>query len=260
MDYFDYNKKTLLAPRMLLSYNLTNITSLHASAGVFYQNIPSIVLAQSDFFKNLKTPRADHFVVGISHLLTENTKLTIEAYRKNYKDFPVDPSEPKDFLFDQVVTSGLFTNHADLISGGEAYANGVEVMIQKKLAEDFYGMASASYSRVKYKDLDGNWRDRIYDNKFNVAVEGGYKPNNEWEFSMRWIYSGGAPYTPLNLEKSENQNKGIIDLSRINGGRLPDYHSLNLRVDKRFYFGSTNMVVFLSVWNVYNRENVSAYS
>lgn len=260
VDYFDFTKKTTVAPRVLLSYSLNTLTSVHASAGIFYQNIPSLVLAQNSLFKDLKTQKAEHFIIGFSHLLTENTKLTIEAYRKNYKDFPIDPEQPKDFLFDQVVTNGLFTNHNGLISGGEAYANGVEIMVQKKLAEDFYGMASASYSRVKYKDLDGTWRNRIYDNQFNFAVEGGYKPNSEWEFSMRWIYSGGAPYTPFNLEKSTAANKGIIDLSRINGSRLPDYHSLNLRVDKRFYFDNTNLVVFLSVWNVYNRENVSGYS
>lgn len=259
-DYFDYTEKALLAPRILLSYQLTPSTSVHSSAGVYYQNLPSLILAQSNLFKNLKTPRADHFIVGISHLLTENTKLTIEAYRKNYTNFPIDPNEPKDFLFDEIVTSGIFSNHTQLKSVGESYANGVEIVVQKKLAEDFYGMASASYSRVKYKDLSDVWRNRIYDNRFNFAVEGGYKPNNEWEFSLRWVYAGGSPYTPFDMQKSSEENKGIIDLSKINGERLPDYHSLNLRADRRFYFDSTNLVVFLSIWNVYNRDNVSAYS
>lgn len=259
-DYFDYNKKSLVSPRVLVSYNLSSTTSLHASAGVFYQNIPSIVLAQSSLFKNLKTPRADHYVIGLSHLLTENTKLTIEAYRKNYKNFPVDPSRPKDFLFDEVVTTGLFTNHSQLESSGEAHSNGIEIMLQKKLAEDFYGMASVSYSKVEYRDQEGAWRERIYDNRFNAAIEGGYKPNNEWEFSVRWIYAGGAPYTPFDAARSSEQNKGILDLARINGSRLPDYHSMNIRADKRFFFDSTNLVVFLSIWNVYNRENVTSYS
>lgn len=260
VDYFDYNRKTLFSPRAFLAYNLSSLTSLHASAGVFYQNIPSLLLAQSDLFKSLNTPRADHYILGLSHLLTENTRLTVELFRKDYKDFPVDPTMPKDFLFDQVVTSGVFTNHAELTSGGKAYSNGIEIMVQKKLAEDFYGMASASYSRVRYQDLSGAWRDRIYDNKFSFAIEGGYKPDNEWEFSLRWVYAGGAPYTPFDLVQSEKDNKGILNLNSINGSRLPDYHSLNLRVDKRYYFNSTNIVVFLSIWNVYNRENISAYS
>ena len=53
--------------------------------------------------------------------------------------------------------------------------------------------------------------------------------------------------------------KGIYDLSKTNSERLPDYHSLNVRVDKRFYFEGSNLIVYLSVWNVYGRENVAQY-
>ena len=54
-------------------------------------------------------------------------------------------------------------------------------------------------------------------------------------------------------------NKGIIDTDRMNSERLPDYHSLNVRVDKRFYFSGSSLIVYLSIWNVYGRENVSQY-
>ena len=173
---------------------------------------------------------------------------------------PIDPSQPKDFLFDQVVTNGIFTSHSDLMSNGSAYSRGIEAMIQKKLAKDFYGMISASYSISKYKDVEGNWKNRIYDNRFNFNIEGGYKPNSDWEFSARFIYAGGAPYTPFEMQLSEINSKGILDLSKINTLRLPDYHSLNIRVDRRFYFEKTNLVIFLSIWNVYNRDNISAYT
>jgi len=41
---------------------------------------------------------------------------------------------------------------------------------------------------------------------------------------------------------------------------VPDYHSLNLRADRRFHFGNSSLVVFLDIWNVYSRANVAAYS
>lgn len=260
IDYFDYNKKALCAPRFSMSYALDPTTTINAATGVFYQNIPSLILAQSNLFKNLATPKAIHYSVGISRLLTENTKLSVEIFRKNYSNFPIDPNEPEQFLFDEIVTTGIFSDHAKLVSGGKSYSQGVEFLIQKKLAENFYGMISMSYSKVKYQDLNGVWRDRIYDNRFNFSVDGGYKPNDLWEFSARWVYAGGIPYTPYDAKRSQEENRGIYDLGRINASRLPDYHSLNLRVDKRFYFDKTNLVLFLSVWNVYNRENVSAYN
>ena len=192
-------------------------------------------------------------------MIGESTRLSLEGYYKTYKNFPIDPSQPNVFIFDQSMIEGLFLNHAVLDDDGEAFSRGIELMIQKKLASDFYGLVSASYSKTRYKDLNGDWYDRIYDNEFNFTFEGGYIPNNEWEFKLRWIYAGGAPYTPFDIEKSISANNGIWDIEDVNGKRLPDYHSLNIRVDKRFYFSETNLIVFLSVWNAYGRENIAQY-
>jgi hypothetical protein len=37
------------------------------------------------------------------------------------------------------------------------------------------------------------------------------------------------------------------------------YHSLNIRCDRRFHFTGSNLIVYLSAWNVYGRKNVAAY-
>jgi hypothetical protein len=91
-------------------------------------------------------------------------------------------------------------------------------------------------------------------------VEGGYKLSDAWEFSVRWVYAGGPPYTPLDLEASAAAGRDVLDASRINEARYPDYHSLNVRFDRRFQFQGSNLVWYVSVWNVYNRKNVAGYS
>lgn len=260
VNYFDYTGNINLAPRINLSYELDSKTSLNASAGMFYQDIPGIIHTQNESFKNLKTPRANHYIVGINRMLGESVRLSIEAYYKDYSNFPINPEQPNMFLFDQVMIDGLFLVNHDLKDNGKAYSRGVEVMVQKKLASDFYGLVSGSYSKSRYKDLTGSWHDRIYDNEFNFTLEGGYIPNDEWEYKVRWIYAGGAPYTPFDLEASKANNHGIWDQSKINGLRLPDYHSLNIRIDKRFYFSGSNLIVYLSIWNAYGRDNIAAYS
>jgi hypothetical protein len=107
--------------------------------------------------------------------------------------------------------------------------------------------------------LDGIWFNRSYDNRFNIAVEGGYKLNAEWEFSLRWLYAGGAPFTPFDEQASRAAQKGIFDAGRINASRLPDFHSLNIRADKRFHFASSTLVTYISIWNAYGRRNVASY-
>jgi hypothetical protein len=184
----------------------------------------------------------------------------VEVYDKEYRDFPMDPSQPSQFLFDQAVVEQLFLNHSSLVSSGRAQSYGVEVTVQKKMADNVYGLIAGSYYRSNYTGLDGKNYDRVYDNKFNFTIEGGYKLNEKWEFSLRWLYAGGAPYTPFDEHASLATHKGVFDSTRINAARLPDFHSLNLRVDKRYYFTSTTLTVYLSIWNAYNRRNIASYT
>ncbi len=259
-DYFSFNKASVFSPRLAALYQLSELTSLKASTGIYFQDIPLLLLAQNETNKNLKTPRAVHYIIGIDHLLTESTKLSVEVYQKDYDSFPLDPSQPSLFVMDELFYRyGFFFNHNSLTDKGKAMSRGVEIMLQKKLAQNFYGLASASYSTVRYRGDDGVWRNRVFDNRIIFSIEGGYKPNSEWEFSARWIFAGGVPYTPLDIAASQALNRDVLDQTRINAARMPDYHSLNIRADKRFHFVNSNMVTYLSIWNAYNRKNVASY-
>lgn len=258
-DYFTYNENFNFSPRATLTYHLNPKTAFSLSSGLFYQNIPNNILVQSEDFKSLKTPYAVHYIAGFSRNLGDATRLSIEAYYKDYHNFPVNPEQPTMFLFDQVQVFGIFWSNAELKDNGKADAKGIEVTLQKKLAEDFYGLVSGAVSNSAYEDYFGNRHDRIYDNRFNFNVEGGYIPGNDWEFKVRWVYAGGAPYTPFDYEASKAAGVGIWDISRTNSERMPDYHSMNIRIDKRFYFDTSSLLVYLSVWNVYNRKNVAFY-
>ncbi len=258
-SYFTYNENSSISPRLSVNYILSSLTTLNAAAGIYYQNLPMPILAQNEANKDLKDPKAYHYVFGINHMLTENTRLTIEVFDKEYRDFPLDSLKQQIFIVDDIAGKSVYLAGNPLVSSGEAYARGIEFMVQKKLAKQFYGMISGAYSRTRYKGYDGIWYDRAYDNQFNFSIEGGYKPNNKWEFSTRWIYAGGAPYTPFDIAASETAGRGIYDSDRINAERLPDYHSMNIRFDRRFNFTGSNLIFYLSVWNVYGRKNIGTY-
>ncbi len=259
-DYFSYNRKLDLAPRASLTLHPDEKTSVTASAGVYYQTLPLILLSQNDGNSSLRDLKAVHYIIGMERLLTGSTKLSVDVYEKDYSDFPVDPQQPSLFLIDELYYRyGFFFNHGDLVGGGKARSRGVEVIVQKKMAKDFYGMVSASYSKSGYEANDGVWYDRVYDNRIIFCIEGGYKPGDDWEFSIRWIYAGGPPYTPFDIAASQRLDRGVLDATRINSDRYPAYHSLNVRLDKRFNFSGSDLVFYLSAWNVYNRKNVAQY-
>ena len=92
----------------------------------------------------------------------------------------------------------------------------------------------------------------------------------QWEFSGRWNYGSGFPFTQvqgfyeyysfqdgINFDYTiTNGDLGVL-YADLNQGRLPDYHRFDIDMKRRFYFSeNVNMEVDLSVTNVYNRKNV----
>jgi hypothetical protein len=254
-DYFSYNENITVSPRISLSYQWTPLTSLNASWGRFHQHLPLLLLSQYPVHKALKDPSAIHMILGIEHMLTEDTKLTLELYKKDYTCFPMDSAQPGLFIMDY----SYFDNYEKLRDNGRALSYGIEITIQKKLAKDFYGLISGSYFRSRYRGGDGTWRNRSYDNRFTFSMEGGYKPNRNWEFSLRWIYAGGVPYTPFDVEKSKQNHRAVYDENKINEMRYPHYFSVNIRFDKRFHFTRSDLILYLSIWNATNRKNIANY-
>lgn len=257
-DYSGYAELVDISPRLAANFAINQKTSVFASWGRFHQNLPRYLLSQGDDIRALKTVRSEHFIGGADYLLTADTKLTVEVFNKTYSRAPVlpevNPLNDPAWILDNA--SGFYET---LESTGEAWARGVELLVQKKLAKDLYGSVSASYFRTRFKDYNGTWRDRDFDNKTMFSVIGGYRPSQKWEFSVRWTYLGNRPTTPLDLTASAAADNERINPSLFNTAELPAFHSMYLRSDRRFNFKKTNLVLYLELWNAYNRKNVDSY-
>jgi len=70
---------------------------------VYYQSLPLFLLYQQEAFKNLPDPVSNHFILGMNHLLTDNTRLTVELYNKEYDHFPLNPTQPSLFVIDETI-------------------------------------------------------------------------------------------------------------------------------------------------------------
>ena len=69
----------------------TRATTLTAAAGVYRQTLPAWLLVQHPDNRLLDNQRADHYVAGVRRRLTPSTLLSVEAYRKDYRELPFDP-------------------------------------------------------------------------------------------------------------------------------------------------------------------------
>lgn len=248
------------SPRVSLRWDASPVSSVTLAAGVYRQILPAVLRRQHEANRDLPSPEALHLVAGYSLLLQEHMRALLEVYAKEYRSMPLDPAEPRGFVLDDLArTLDYFGAHGPLLASGRARAIGAEFSVQKKLVSDLYGTVSLSAGRAEYRAIDGVWRARACDNPFSAALMGGYKFSRDWEASVRWILAGGAPFTPFDVAASIAAGEGVLDAAQTSAERLPAYHSLNLRVDKRFFFDRSTLTCWLAVWNLYGRENIPFY-
>lgn len=254
-DYIDIiNKKNYVSPRTSLAVTITPKLSLNFAYGIFYQSPSYIWIIGSENNKELENIRADHYIAGIEYLFDESTRLTVEGYLKDYRNYPVSVNRPYLILANN---SGFETQNSfgleQLVSAGTGKAMGFEIFLQKALTKSIYGQVSFSYSDVKYKAYDGVERRSDWDNRYVLNVSGGYKLGKSWEFSAKFRLAGGRPYTPI------DPDNGSIDYNYYNTEVLPVYQRLDIRAEKRFMFKAWTLTTYIDIQNIYNRQNVYQY-
>ncbi len=242
-DYFAFNKEGNTSPRISASLHLTDKLSLNAAMGSFYQTPASYQIALDPANQLLKSSKADHYILGVEQRLSDDSKVSVEVYHKELKNVIVGSD-----------TSSILTNN------GSGYADGIEFFLQKKLTDGMVGSASYTYSISKRKDTSAQaYYNFEYDRPhiFNLII--GLELGNGWQIGAKFQYASGNPYTPVVGTIKKAGTYFVVD-GVVNSARYPEYHKLDLRVDKKFYFTNWNLTFYLDLWNVYNRSNILAYT
>ena len=257
-DYFSPIKtKTYFSPRFSASYRLTDITSIFFSTGIYYQSPSYIWMVGNEMNLDLKDIRVNQFVGGFDQYFSADALFRVEGFLKDYFDYPT--SLRRTYLIMANTGAGFAGSDENFVSfgldplnsSGTGLARGVEVSLQKKLSETpYYGILSLTYSKVDFKALDKVERIGSYDQTWIFNISGGYKINEEWETAIKFRYSTGKPYTPYNSD-------GTQSVGQINTIRFPANHSLDIRVDKRWFFNKWTLITYVDIQNVYNRKNIT---
>lgn len=242
-DYFSLTNENNFSPRISLSYNLSERTRLNFALGRYYQSPASYEIAPDERNLLLNSSYADHYIAGVEYRLGLDTKAGIEIYHKELSSLIVDPD-----------SSNL------LINTGSGYAQGIEFSLQKKFTDGFVGSASYSYSISKRRDYElTSLYDFEYDRPHILNLIFGLEMGAGWQIGAKCQYASGNPYTSV-IGVTEIDNIFYVIDGENNSARYPDYHKLDLRIDKQFVFDNWSFSVYLDLWNVYNRDNVVSYS
>jgi len=259
MDHYSYNNHWLLSPRISFGWDVAERLKLSAAFGIFHQNVPLSILSTNQENKKNRDPYALHYVVGFSYRIFENVNFAIDIYDKEYRALPLTAEDPTQFIMDSGVDMGFYRSYDVLLDFGLAYARGIEFLLQKKMMKGFYGLASGTVFRSRFRDVNGMWRNRINDNVYVLKLIGGYLPKKGWGFSVRFNLSGGLPFTPFDLELSKEHNRAIYIREKALSERYSPYMTLDMRIDKEIQWERSSLYIFLGATNLFNRKNIDSY-
>ena len=282
-------------PRLALKYKLNDKVRFKLAAGLYSQNFldarpdndvvnlfngfltGSENLGITETFRGEEVSscvqNAQHIILGAEYDANDWLSFNVEPYFKNFSQLV---NMNRNLMYDnssEYQEGGIYEKPEYLrknfiIEKGKAY--GIDFS-----ARCTYGMSylwvAYSLGYVERSDEEITYNPH-YDRRHNVNVLFTYKAGQklDWEFSLRWNYGSGFPYTQtlglyenltfgggLNTDyRLENGETGIY-YATVNGGRLPSYHRLDASVKKRFAFGKRSIFdISLSVTNLYNRNNM----
>lgn len=256
------NPLNQLSPMLSLSYRINSQWAISGNIARFHQLPAYTVLGfrdQSGALANkdndLKYIRADHFVAGASFLSEFKAKFSVEGFWKNYSNYPFSLTDSIS-LANVGSDFGIVGNEA-VSSTSEGRAYGLEFLYQQKLVKGFYGIVAYTFVNSEFLTKDGTYAPSSWDSKHIVSATAGKRFKKGWEVGFRWLFSGGAPYTPIDVATSsikqvwDVNGQGILDYNQLNQQRGTNYHQLNIRVDKRFDLKKMSLQLYLDIQNAY---------
>ncbi len=267
-----------IEPRLAVKVNITEGVRFKTSGGLYSQNLISTT-SEKDivnlFVGFLSGPeerisklgsaentasrlqKAIHVIGGFEFDLGKKTRLNVEGYLKKMTQL---------IEINRLKTRPTDANYVS--EEGEVY--GADMSVESKISRfNLY----FSYGLTFVNRFDGvqtyptNF-DRRHNANFLASYFMGKKA--DWEISARWNYGSGFPFTQTrgffsNFPTTgvgtdvltQNPDLGVIFSDKRNGGRLPDFHRLDVSIKKNFVFTNRlKLEAIASATNIYDRANI----
>ncbi|MDR0969830.1 MAG: TonB-dependent receptor [Lentimicrobiaceae bacterium] len=280
-------------PRLALKYSISDNIRLKGAAGMYSQNL---IAANNDrdvvnlFYGFLSGPdnlskkyngeeikhklqKANHYVLGVEFDLGYNLTFNVEGY---LKDFTQLTNLNHNKIYDEYkapLNTPDIEKKEFIIEKGKAY--GGDISLKYEYGPWYvWAVYALGYVTREYEKEVGviETYDTHYDRRHNVNIIVSYTlgDKHQWEFSGRWNFGSGFPFTqvagyaehiPFNdgIGSDYTTANGTIGViyGEMNKGRMPTTHRLDLDVKRRFYFSEhTTLEINASVTNVYDRKNI----
>ncbi|MBN94326.1 MAG: hypothetical protein CL928_09670 [Deltaproteobacteria bacterium] len=217
------------------------------SVGLYHQNPQGYELLEVTGNTELKPEQSVQFSLGTEIRFTDFLSLDLQGFYKRLQDLVVFSS------------SGVLEDGSDSawMNTGDGHIYGAELFLRCEPVRGFEGWVALTLQRSQRRDRpnwDFYWYD--FDQPIILDIVASYQLPFGFKLGARWRYVSGNPTTPVMNAIYDADDDSYIPLQgTYNSERLPDFHALDIRIDKDFNFRTWKLTVYLDILNVYNRQN-----
>lgn len=199
---------------------------------------------------DLKAPKAQHYAITFDYQLDDLWQTSLDFYYKDLGDLPRALSEND---------VNAYLHYSNDMSGS---SKGIEWVLERELADDWYGWASVSWSESDRTDEHLNLTTEYYlDTPLLGNLVVNYQYNERWDFGLRLTIRSGQKYTPIvGLRTNPDHPDNFLPrYGELNSKTLPTYHRLDLQANYKTKYWGYEAEWNFAILNALNAENLSGY-
>ncbi len=263
---FMLNDASSFEPRAGLSWEFKKGQSLNAGFGVHSKLEPLTyyfaLQTQDDGSTiqpntNLGLSKARHYVIGYDNMLTSNLHMHIEAYYQEMYNVPIENVDTSSFSSINMVEGWV---DRSLVNEGTGRNYGVELTLERFFSNRYFFLVTGSLYKSLYTAKDGIERNSRFDGNYAANllfgkefVLGNPDKNRTLGVSSRVLLMGGHYYTPIDLEKSIEDNTTVFSDDTFSK-KGDDVFQANLALTYRKDRKKTTHEFKIDVQNVTNNQ------
>ncbi len=249
LDWYDAIDAGTVDPRLTAEYRVDDATRLRAGLGL-YQQEPDPEESNPDFGNpELGPEQSIQASAGVDRELFEGVRLELTGFYK---------------WLDQVIArrddAASVVNDSTYTNGATGRVVGVETLLRADLPPRFIGWVAYTFQRSFRTDPGKKERFFDFDQPHILSALGSYEISSGWSLGVRYRFVSGNPDTPvLGGIFSTNEGAWAAIYGANNSTRLPNFHQVDVRVDKTWTWDLWKLTVYLDVQNATNRGNVEGW-
>ncbi|MDA3862407.1 MAG: TonB family protein [Deltaproteobacteria bacterium] len=259
LDKADSFQDYALDPRLTVKYELMkDKLELKTGIGMYHQDPDTRFLYRKGFGNpNLTWQDALHTTAGFKWQINRSTTLEIAGFYKYLWDLVANSDNT-------VMVDGkevpIYKENTGI---GRVY--GAEVLLKKKNSlncpkilgiKKCFGWLSYTIMRSERKENEEDPYELFsFDQTHIMTAIFSVKWPGGWQAGFRFRLASGNPYTPTIGGIYDADTDNYIGVSGDSlSKRLPMFHQLDFRVDKKFTFNRWSLTLYLDLQNLYNNQ------